>query len=201
MRCLFTFLILLGSSIGRLCAGEAQWTYGEFTIQGGGEGDETMHHALMEQIDIVRAVGLPRQISGFFQSVPLIVVPEESMPSGSPGLYMRKERLVKLTSRIKLVGHKPVLLHELLHAYHHQRIVEGFRNSEILTLYRDAKRKEIFSSKSHMMQNPGGVFRVCWHDVLVWGDSSRAVSSREFEKAVRIIPVFAEGVRANLRDI
>lgn len=113
--------------------------------------------ATRQQIDIVCAVGLPAEILQFFQGVPFVFVPAESLRSRTPGLYSPGDRTVKVTSRILTIGPRPVLLHELLHAYHHQRLPQGVRNPAILAFYREA-RDGWFAAKSHMMQNPGEFF-------------------------------------------
>ena len=133
----------------------ASRSYRGFTVtQDGGKLDESSQAAVAEQIDIVLSVGLDREMIRFFQSVPFVVVPADSMPRRTPGLYVGNVRAVKLTSSIVSVGHKPVLLHELLHAFHDQKMPKGFRNAQVLKLYQGAKSNGTFNLKSHMMQNP-----------------------------------------------
>ena len=109
--------------------------------------------ATKEQIDIVCGVGAPTEDMEFFRSVPFILVPADAIPRGTPGLYGRMDRTVKVTSRIVTTGHKPVLLHELLHAYHDQKLPQGFRNRKIIGLFEQAKTIAAFERKSHMMEN------------------------------------------------
>jgi len=109
--------------------------------------------ATKEQIDIVCAVGLPIDILVFFQSVPFILVQDDELPRGNPGFYGGKDRSVKVSTRILTAGHKPVLLHELLHAYHDRRLSQGFRNREIIGYFEHAKAMGIYAPKSHMMEN------------------------------------------------
>jgi len=118
---------------------------------------EEIRAATRQQIDIVCAVGLPPEILKFFQGVPFVFVPAESIRGRTPGLYSSRDRTVKVTSRILTIGPRPVLLHELLHAYHHQRLPQGVRNSAILGFYK-AARDGRFAAKSHMMQNPAEFF-------------------------------------------
>jgi len=109
--------------------------------------------ATKEQIDIVYEVGVPTEILEFFRSVPFILVPSGEISSGSPGLYGGKDRSVKVTSKIVTTGHKPVLLHELLHAYHDQKIPQGFNNEDIIQYFKRAQTIGAYDFKSHMMKN------------------------------------------------
>jgi hypothetical protein len=114
---------------------------------------DAVRTATKEQIDIVCAVGLPAEIMKFFQRVPLVILPQSAIPRTSPGLYANKDRVVKLTSRIAAVGHKPVLLHEFLHAFHDQRMKDGFGNRTIMGHFDHAKTVGVYASNSHMMRN------------------------------------------------
>ncbi len=114
---------------------------------------EEVRMATKEQIDIVCAVGLPTEILEFFQSVPFILVQDDELPRGNPGFYGGKDRSVKVSTRILTVGHKPVLLHELLHAYHDRKLPQGFRNREIIGYFEHAKAMSVYAARSHMMEN------------------------------------------------
>jgi hypothetical protein len=150
--------ISLASTV-RVQAETPPWTYRGFIVsQAGEKTDESLRHAVAAQIDIVLAVGLKRETIQFFQSVPLVLVPAGSIARETPGLYITEAGVVKLTTRIVSAGHKPVLLHELIHAYHHQMMPGGFRNQQVLELYQNAKSNGTFNLKSHMMQNPSEFF-------------------------------------------
>jgi hypothetical protein len=107
--------------------------------------------ATKEQIDIVYEVGLSAEVLTFFQSVPFELVPAGTIRS--PGRYAGKLRGVQVASSIIAEGHKPILLHELLHAYHDQRIEAGFRNPDIIKYFGHARWTAAFAPRSHMMQN------------------------------------------------
>jgi hypothetical protein len=119
---------------------------------------EEIRKTIKEQIDIVFAVGLPADIEQFFQSVPFVLIPSDAIPRSSPGLYQRQDRSVKITSRIVTIGARPVLVHELLHAYHHQKLPGGFNNRGIIGFFEKAKVLGAYAPKSHMMQSQGEFF-------------------------------------------
>ncbi len=110
--------------------------------------------ATQEQIDMVCAVGVTPDVLAFFQRVPFRLVPAGTIPSGTPGFYGgRRDQSVDVVASIVSVGHKPVLLHELLHAYHDQLIPGGFGNGEIRRFYQRARNLSSFAPQSHMMSN------------------------------------------------
>ena len=150
-------VIVLGliASLFLLRAASADSKYRGFTIVDSRvhdmENQDELLAATKEQIDIVYEVGLSAEALTFFQSVPFELVPAGTISSA--GHYVGKVRGVQVASSIIADGHKPVLLHELLHAYHDQRLKEGFRNPDILKYFDRAKRMAAYAPKSHMMEN------------------------------------------------
>ncbi len=135
--------------------------------------------ATREQIDIVHAVGLPAGILAFFESVRFKLVPVGRFAGNTPGLYSgRGERSVQVSAAIVSTGHKPVLLHELLHAYHDQAIEKGFKNPVILGYYERAKAVPAYAAKSHMMQNEKEYF-ACSATTYLFGVTAQEPFHRE----------------------
>jgi hypothetical protein len=134
--------------------------------------------ATKQQIDIVWAVGVPEEIMEFFESVPFVLVPANTVAGGTPGLYCGRVRGVEVTTGIVTTGHKPVLLHELLHAYHDQRLPQGFKNGEILGFYARAKTIGAYAPKSHMMQNEKEFF-ACAATTYLFGVTAQEPFARD----------------------
>ena len=153
----FLLLLSLAQQLPGQPSGYRGFTVDESAVRGLPNLEE-IRTALREQIEMVCAVGLPPEIMTFFQKVPLVFVPAESVAKASPGLYLRATRNVKLTSRILVIGRRPVLLHELLHAYHDQRLPKGTANPEILAFYEAAKSLNAYGTSSHMMKNVSEFF-------------------------------------------
>jgi transposase len=65
---------------------------------------------------------------------------------------------VELSVSVVAYRHRPVLLHEFLHAFHDHELKDGTKNAEILTYYERAKLKGDYSPQSHMMENVGEFF-------------------------------------------
>lgn len=128
--------------------------------------------ALQVQIDIVHEVGLTEEMLKFFQSVPLLLVREDTIARASPGLYAAERKAVLLTTRMANLGRRPVLIHELLHAYHWQRLPNGVGNREVVALWERAKKLGVYTANSHMMQNPGEFF-ACAGTTYLYGSTAQ----------------------------
>jgi hypothetical protein len=135
--------------------------------------------ATQTQIDMVHAVGLSTTTMDFFQNVGFELVPTGTFKQPTPGRYTGKgSRRVQVSAGIIRIGPKPVLLHELLHAYHDQRIPKGFRNPEILALYQQARSISAFATKSHMMANAQEYF-ACMATTYLFGVTAQEPFNRE----------------------
>ena len=111
----------------------------------------TIRAAMARQIQMVLEVGLPGETLRFFKSVPITVIPG---PSKNAGQYIGRSRSIKISAQFLLHGKKPVLIHELLHAYHGQELPRGNKNPEIMAFYNRAKGIQAYAPSSHMMANP-----------------------------------------------
>jgi len=161
----------------------AAQTYRGFTINNSAvhklAGLEAVLAATREQIDIVHAVGLPAEILAFVESVEFELVPAGTFKSPTPGIYTGKgTRTVQVSAAIATVGHKPVLLHELMHAYHDQRIEHGFGNPAILGYYAKARSVPGYAAKSHMMSNEKEFF-ACAATAYLFGVTAQEPFRRE----------------------
>lgn len=146
------------AGLAMVATASAAQAYRGFTIDDSRVRDQANLAALLtatrEQIDIVHAVGLPADILTFLESVKLELVPAGTFKTPTPGRYMGKgNRSVQVSAAIVTTGHKPVLLHELMHAFHDQRIERGYGNQAILGFYKDAQAIPAYAARSHMMAN------------------------------------------------
>ncbi|HEY2381866.1 MAG TPA: hypothetical protein VGK48_11870 [Terriglobia bacterium] len=107
--------------------------------------------SVRRQIDIVdEAVVKPEQ-KAFIKSVPVSL---NHLVSGTGnGIYTNAARGVQLPTEV-IDKEKPVLLHELLHAYQDQKMADGFRNAEILKLYQQAHDDGKFPANASMLSGP-----------------------------------------------
>jgi hypothetical protein len=139
---------------------------------------DTMVSQSKEQIDIASGVGESQELLQFFQGLRITLKPIQ-VPGGTPGLYLgAPTREVEIYPRIMITGHKPVLLHEMLHAYHDQKLPDGFMNSEILRYYMTAKSLHLFDNQSHMMSNQREFF-ACAATTYLYGVTAQEPFTRD----------------------
>jgi hypothetical protein len=131
-----------------------------------------------EQIDIATSVGEPQSLIIFFQNLP-IALKSLSVPGGTPGLYLGGAAGgVEIYPSIMFTGHKPVLLHEMLHAYHDRVLPDGFMNAEIMRYYFTAKSLHLFDNQSHMMSNQREFF-ACAATTYLYGVTAQEPFTRD----------------------
>jgi len=181
--CLMLFSVVAGLAEPMADRAAAVQTYRGFTIDGSlvvkAANFEAILAATREQIDMVHAVGLPADILAFCASVKFRLMPDGSFAGSTPGRYVGGgDQSVQVSTKIVTTGHKPVLLHELLHAYHDQRIERGYRNRAILGFYEKAKAISAYAAKSHMMSNEKEFF-ACAATTYLFGVTAQEPFRRE----------------------
>lgn len=116
----------------------------------------SIHAAMREQIDMVCEVKISPELLDFFRTVRLLLEP--AAKGVHVGRYAFPSKTIKITSDIVLVGHRPLLLHEFIHAFHGQKLEDGILNGVIINLYQQAKKVGGFASEAHMMDYPSEYF-------------------------------------------
>jgi hypothetical protein len=134
--------------------------------------------SMPHQIDIVADCGLRPDVLSFFQSQPIILRP------GLRGQFGHFDPHVPGVSIEDAVAapQKPIVLHELLHAYHWYRIPGGFNNPEILTFYQRARSGQRYPESAYVVKNVQEFFAVT-ASLYLWGHVDREPFSRENLKA------------------
>jgi hypothetical protein len=113
---------------------------------------DTIMTALRTQIDRVNEVTVPKGTSDFFKSVKVIVATPQDLTADSS--YDSRTKTVTLRDAVWITAADgPILLHELIHAYHDQRLQGAGRNPDVLRLYNEAASNHLFPSDSYMMRN------------------------------------------------
>jgi hypothetical protein len=135
--------------------------------------------SLQAQIDIVESIDLKPEIKAFFHSVPLEIVP--TTPGGAGAYSFDRHRM--LLSMDVDPPQNPVFLHELLHAYHDQRLPNGSRNAQVIRFYGQARQSGAFPAQSYMLKNPIEFFAMC-ASVVLWGRAARPPSTRQTVRQV-----------------
>lgn len=115
--------------------------------------------SLKAQLDVVDAVGLPPKVVESIRQTNIVVDPSLR---GNPAIFtVRKGTGVVVIQPIAFSPDKPILLHELLHAYHAK--VLGLGRTEIDQAYQRAKHSDQFPPRfqsSHFLENAKEFFAV-----------------------------------------
>jgi len=136
---------------------------------------EAIIDGVRHQIDIVDDVAMKPEQKAFLKSVPVSL--NHLIGGADNGTYTNPARGVLLPTGV-LDGQKPILLHELLHAYQDQKMPEGFRNAAILQLYQQARDSQQFPAGSYMLSGAVEYFAMMG-SVYLHGSAARDPNTRE----------------------
>ena len=137
---------------------------------------DTILASYRRQIEIVDLAVPDPAIKSFLLSVPMVAI---ASPGSAPdnAAYSGRSRGVVLQS-LSYGAEKPVVLHELMHAYHDQKVPNGFANAEILKLFDQARSGGQFPANSYMLSRPGEYFAMV-ASVYLHGSAARDPFTRQ----------------------
>jgi hypothetical protein len=119
----------------------------------------------IEQIKVIESVGLPAELLSFMKTIPIFADPEFSRP-GTHALYRRKDITPKpkgqvVTDLTPMESKRPILLHEMLHAYDANKW--DFDHATVIAAYERALSEKLYppsAVKSHFLSNPREYFAI-----------------------------------------
>jgi hypothetical protein len=129
--------------------------------------------SIRKQIDLIEAAAMSPEQKTFIKSVPLVTAPS---PSGSDNAAYGNGRVVLTT--ISFSPEKPIILHELMHAYHDLKLPNGFGNADVERLYQQAKAGGQFPANSYMLSNRVEYFAMM-ASVFLHGSAARDPFTRQ----------------------
>ncbi len=133
--------------------------------------DRKLIDAVERQLDIVENVGLKPQVA-FMRTIRIWTDPENEGPG--PGHY---GHATGIDLRVRALQRtKPIILLELLHAYHDRRVPDGFRNADLRGFFGQAKRAG-WPADAYMLKNDRE-FVATTASVYLFGDIGRPPHSR-----------------------
>jgi hypothetical protein len=112
--------------------------------------------SLRHQIDIVVECGAKPEIMTFFKSQPVSVKPGQGDGGGH---FSSKVEGVTVDAAV-VAPEKPVLLHELLHAYHFRVLPGALQNPDLLRFYGIARQNELYPPDAYVLKNVQEYFAV-----------------------------------------
>ena len=115
--------------------------------------------SLNAQLDVVASAGLPPQVLDAMKGTTIVVDPDLR---GNPGMFAVRDGIGAVYVRpIVFASNRPILLHELLHAYHFK--VLGMKRPEIQQEYQRVKNANLFPARfqgAHFLENHKEFFAV-----------------------------------------
>ncbi len=106
------------------------------------------NNSIKRQIDLLYHLGLSPEVLIFFQSISIKVINDTAgAAAGREGEYQQGEGN-GIILNIAINDGNPeetTLLHELLHAFHDQRLRDGFADQTIMTYYQDAVNRRCYN--------------------------------------------------------
>jgi hypothetical protein len=180
LHCLWIFAVFCGFILGGGVSIYAQNTEinhrgfsADFSHINDSPEKDTIIKAIKRQIEIVAKVKISQDDLRFFKSVSIVMLPASS---GTPGVYGSVKKTVFLKAR-DLASDRPILLHELLHAYHHQKMTDGFQNAQVRVFYEEAKNKYPNFRDEYFLSNDREFFAVT-ASIYLFGDIPQPPSKR-----------------------
>jgi len=161
---------------------DGRMVYRGFTIHAATILSSPQYAAIMasmpHQIDIVMDCGLRPEVIRFFQAQMIVV-----RPGLRGGHFSPRYPGVSIEDAVA-APQKPIVLHELLHAYHWHVIPGGFHNPEIMTFYDRARNLRRYPEGAYLLKNVQEFFAVT-ASLYLWGHIDRPPHSREGLKAAQ----------------
>ncbi len=129
--------------------------------------------SLKHQIDIVADCGAKPAILDFFKSQEIFVTPGQGDGGGH---FSAAANGVSVDAAVD-APEKPVVLHELLHAYHFRVLPGALQNPDVLRFYNNAKGGELYPPSAYVLKNVQEFFAVT-ASLYLWGNVDRPPHTR-----------------------
>jgi hypothetical protein len=128
------------------------FAYRGFTVDAAAiERDAGARAAVEHQLDVVADCGARADVLAFFRAQRIVV---------QPGARDHFSRGDGIEIDVRLPPQKPIVLHELLHAYHAFALPQGARNPDVLGFYAEARNGGVYPAGSYVLRNPMEFFAV-----------------------------------------
>jgi hypothetical protein len=158
-----------------------QLVYRGFTIDmsaiDGAPNRAAIEGSVKHQIDIVADCGARPAILDFFRSQEIFIKPGALDGGGS---FASNASGITDDAAVQPME-QPIILHELLHAYHFRALPGRFQNPDIVRFYNNAKLVG-YPATAYMLKNPQEFFAVTG-SLYLWGNVDRDPHTRQNLKA------------------
>jgi hypothetical protein len=117
--------------------------------------------ALRKQLDVIESVRLPKDVVEFFRTVPIVLNPDTNPNSNAAYEHKGGNGVVNISPGAVLPENRPIVLHELLHAFHFQ--VLKLADPVIARAYNEAIERRVYPAEyaqAHFLENRAEFFAV-----------------------------------------
>ena len=156
---------------------DGRLTYRGFTVDATEIRGAPQYHAIMlsmvHQIDIVADCGAKPEQLQFFRSQTVFV---KHAPAGGLGHFKANSPGVTVAD-VVAEPQKPILLHELLHAYHWRVMPGAYRNPDILAYFDRARSSGAYPQGAYVLKDVQEFFAVT-ASLYLWGNVDRPPHTR-----------------------
>jgi len=135
---------------------------------------DALVNSIKHQIDITADCGAKPEVLSFFRNQKVVV---QKNTHGHGGLFNPNNPGVSVEPNVQ-PPQKPILLHELLHAYHFRVLPGRFQNPDVLKFYNRAKQYKLYPENEYLMTNVKEYFAVT-ASLYLWGNVDREPHTRE----------------------
>ena len=150
--------------------------YRGFTVDAAAiERDADARSAVEHQLDVVADSGVNADILTFFRAQHIVV------RQGARDHFSR-DGGIEIDPH--LPPQQPIVLHELLHAYHAFVLPQGARNPDVLGFYNEARNGGLYPRGSYVLRNPMEFFAVT-ASLYLSGHVDRPPGTREALRAAQ----------------
>jgi hypothetical protein len=179
-------LLFSASSFAEIAAVE-KLTYRGFVIDATAvrsvEQLDALRSSIAHQIDIVADCGAKAEVLRFFQGQEIIVRPD--LRGKHRGMFDARSFGIEIDDGVA-APQKPIILHELLHAFHFRAMPGGYQNADIVRFYNRAKSNRLYTEGEYLLTNVQEFFAVT-ASLYLWGNVDREPHTREKLKATQPI--------------
>jgi hypothetical protein len=135
---------------------------------------DAIKDSVKHQIDITADCGASPAVMSFFKSQEIKV---QAGQGDGGGHFSSNSKGISVDADVQ-APEKPVILHELLHAYHFRVLPQAGQNPDLLRFYNIAKNGELYPPDSYVLKNVREFFAVTG-SLYLWGNVDRPPRTRD----------------------
>jgi hypothetical protein len=177
MLCVIAALLAAVTASSATAQAQGRFLYRGFAVDVSAASNfAKIENSLEHQIDIVADSGVKPEIEKFFRAQKFALRPGLTEERHTPGVFDPEIGIA--IDAVMMPPQKPIVLHELLHAFHDFKLPGGFNNPDVLLYYSRARDFHLYPANEYVLKNAKEFFAVT-ASLYLWGKVDREPHSRE----------------------